>query len=354
MSSPFIASSRKQALHYSSIGYRENPLLALLVTLLTNLSSIFLIIDHGYRGDLAGVLDNIAQLRDAAPLSTLVAVHIQATDPDGDTTNGGHYVWFRRFAALPSVRTMHLTGFGPSNNEISDPCMLAPGQSGIINLKLEDCDISCHQFSDMLEIIGNLQSFAYPNDYEGFNDMEPFWMRAALLTYARHSLQSLIIIRPLGYDQIFGRIRGLEASQNLECEERCLLGREGGHGLLSEEYFPASMETITLYNRNFSPDFCACSTAKALVQGMAVLKQSHLKGLRALTLHRARYIEESGFKGCKEGSEKYIQDLALDAGFDLALSHCRCRVGHLNGICDCGAKEATCNFRNLNIESDDE
>ena len=84
---------------------------------------------------------------------------------------------------------------------------------------------------------------------EEFCKFEPFWIRAALLANAKHSLESLKILSHGAYDYgALGTFRNFKALKILETNVRLLMGwtaTAGFDGFV--DLLPASMENLYLH-----------------------------------------------------------------------------------------------------------
>ena len=138
---------------------------------------------------------------------------ILSCDPEDDSEN---MVFIKSFALLLSIKKLSCwnMGEGSSQSPFRD-CHLPLQASNISDLTFDSCETISARLFEFLEGVKTLRRFTYLNPKHYF---DPFWIWAALVAHARHSLERLMIHGadreqnpgPMGSLRLFERLRTIE------------------------------------------------------------------------------------------------------------------------------------------------
>lgn len=272
----------------------EDPILALLSLVLTRLTRITLKSFRRDRGDLfLKAIEHIARAehgRGSTRLAT-VDLHIPSrtsdkeSDEESDEESEYEWCWLKRLATLSTVQSLYVKGVGILENDDvpTGEQFFIPGTSDITEVTFVESGVGPKMMFGFLESIKGLKRFSYVKPHEdAFHEFEPFWMRAALLTNAKHSLEYLnIACSEVDERKLLGDFRGFTALRELETNVEHLIPRTGSVELA--DILPASIEELYLHTTEDGEDGTH-TIVPLLVEIFRQAKSRHLGNLRVLML----------------------------------------------------------------------
>ncbi|MCJ1453606.1 hypothetical protein MMC28_003953 [Mycoblastus sanguinarius] len=231
----------------------EATIIALLLTLLPNLQT--LLINNAEDDYILGTVSRLVNDPGAELLSKLTRVELNydSSVPHQDM----HSVAL--FARLPSIQTITGTGIISTDSEgtIHKDLLVPYKSSGLEELSFGLCGISTKDLFDLLEGIKALKKFEYTcprgvykqQEYSS-DPFDPFLIRAALLSHARHSLESLTLFQTNGTQTYVGNLQMFKALKILciEYDRRHRIEEENPTKFL--DTLPTSIEKIELFGVN--------------------------------------------------------------------------------------------------------
>ena len=227
----------------------EEPLIALLLTLLPNIISLWLE-DMFSNVHIYQVLNSIASRvpSNTLPLQRLCSVDIKATEnfEDAEPT---HLDGMSCFAKLPCIHTIRGSYIACDEDDLLSLQTPLPFSSTLKTLVLTDCEIHAKGLSDFILGIDGLESFTYiSNDTD--DSFDPFWIRSVLLAHHRFSLKSITLLSCGQRKSFMGRVDLFLQLEYLETDLTLLLGdlTETNHELSS--VLPQSIKTLKLHVEN--------------------------------------------------------------------------------------------------------
>ena len=266
----------------------EDPIFALLCMLLPNLTMIT-VRDDRYDGNISQkTILRIAEAETTMFLTRLVTVNITCTC-DEDVMK---LSWFRTFAALPPVQSIHFDQMGTVevNDVIDNAQYFVPDSYSIRELTFTHSYPHPKILAQLLDSVKGLKAFSYKYPEYGVCRFEPFWIRTALLANAKHSLEYLEILPHWDEEhELLGNLRGFTALKELKTYIRLLC-----HISTSDELanlLPSSIEKLYLDTRYHT----AYDIIPALVGGIFEARTQlvpHLKVLGIITKIVERVIQE--------------------------------------------------------------
>lgn len=226
----------------------EEPLIALLMTLLPNLASI---VHKGWSPHavhIDEVLGNIARAESPKSLKRLRCVAV-GFDEDLENPDCIHLDAIRCYSEIPSVETLygHHVECDEEDLLVTHPPL--PLQSNITRLALTDCAIHAKPLSDFLLTMDGLCHFTYTPKHRGSGDssFEPFWIRTALQCHQRWTLKSLTLLACDHSKSFMGSLDLFPYLEDLETDLVLLLGNLSGtsHGLCT--VLPETIRDVKLH-----------------------------------------------------------------------------------------------------------
>ena len=207
----------------------EDPIVSLLLILLPKLATLRLEGLGSERAELRYTLDRIARMKiPNAPLSLLHHVDLLcAWDMSGARIP-------RLFAALPSIRSIHVEQIGThisfSNLSITEA---APQASKLEELTLFNCRVSLKSLKYILTGLKALRSFTFvATRYLNFDST---WFRDLLFAVAGSTLESLTLLTRDEKRNVIEDLRIFKYLRNLHVETQILL-----------DYFPIGFDEASL------------------------------------------------------------------------------------------------------------
>ena len=232
----------------------EDPIIAILLTLLPGLRTLR-IKELPLNGVTFGVIQYIAEYKSTTMLSELEEVEI-SYDQDFESKDT---LVIRPFAMLPSMKKLSCSNFKEDWSPYAAESRMPLQISNISELTITGNDISSKNLFEILGGFKALKRFAYLEPAAS-QDFDPFWIRAALVAYARHSLEQLIIQYPGAYkgQGCMGDLWGFKRLRTLETEYNFLV--EPGHYdvMYAAEYrhtvanaLPGTLQELVLCGNGF-------------------------------------------------------------------------------------------------------
>lgn len=266
----------------------ERPILALLLLRLPNLTTLSLMDEA-----LDGVLCEETIQLFAGPTFLIHLTKINIGYESG--CNNVDLTWWKIFADLPCVQFIHVADMAikEADDRIDpDPTQwLIPFDYNLTGLTFTNSGLSPRALFRLLESVKSLRIFSYVEPNEEICPYEPFWIRAALLAHAKHSLESLKILpsQTLSHqkdeEQLIGTFREFRALKELEINLRLLLPRFALYELTG--LLPASIEKFYLH----IPEGMGYKEVTKLVEYIAVAKPQGVPKLRELKIRTGHGIE---------------------------------------------------------------
>ena len=260
----------------------EDAILALLSLVLTRLTRITLKSPKSEPGHpFAEAIDCIAKDGQRNFLARLATVDLHIPSRASDEDPDGEWYCLKRFATLPTVKSLHVKGLGAMENDDvpNGEQFFIPGTSNITELTFVESGVGPKTMFALLESFIDLKRFSYVKPREdSFHVFEPFWMRAALLANAKHSLEFLRIASSKGLG-LLGDLRGFTALRELETNVNLLVvgqARERDDELA--DLLPPSIEKLCLHT------LADMAMVPVLVETFRHAKLRHLRKLGALKL----------------------------------------------------------------------
>ncbi len=230
----------------------EDPIVALLLLLLPNLSTLKIDYEVNDQECLYGTLCRIAKMKGPhAPLSRLCHVHIMHRFHSEKI----ELKIIGLFAALPSVRSIHAQDAYALNPEV-DPDTELPlfTDSRLQDLTFTSCLIDSERLYELLKPFKALRSFTYDAEIrthmltEPCPEFEPSRILSGLSDFARSTLESLTILSHNKKRNFMGDIRSFESLRNLHIETQLLLDEFDRHDddTLLVRALPPKLKTLKL------------------------------------------------------------------------------------------------------------
>ena len=253
----------------------ENPILALLLLLLPNLSTLSLRDGQSWEGPLQETIQRIAGAEKPMFLMRLVTVefmfHFWEFEADLN--------WLGMFAALPLVQSLHFNNVTDEqgDNVITESPYVAPASYNITEITFTNSGLRPILLFQLLETVKGLKVFSYVQPNESSCRFELFWIRGALLANAKHSLEYLRIL-PLGTENFgfLGALCGFTALKEVEIHIRLLCRRPAFDKLA--DLLPISIEKLYLDTHYY----VIHDIVPRIVEGVVKAKSRLIPHLKAL------------------------------------------------------------------------
>ena len=251
----------------------EEPLIALLFSLLPNLSKLTINTSSHLGFEeieclrLQFALDEVLETPSRSLLSKLHTVELKSGAWNAFDT-------FRRLIQIPSLRIMRAAGLLTRNYDT--PLMHASiERSGIRTLILDHCDTGTKAIASAIESIKSLECFSYLDmtDHAAETQPDPYWIRVSLLANARDTLRFFQYFhRPVKEDSVLRNIthrylcslRGFRALETIVVDHLLLFSNDlQGHHTFATE-LPRSSRNLLLHVGNiedFSEDDSSLSSS---------------------------------------------------------------------------------------------
>ena len=304
----------------------EDPILAFLSFLLPNLvrvsftdsafdkRDISLGTTFYHRDMFLGTIRRIAEAGDTIFLTRLTTIAIVFQIDEARM----YLNWLKPFAALPSVQSIHVSYSGGTLESIypgdyPETYYFFPGSYNISEITFENSGLQPKLLSELLDNITGLKKFTYMERDKMFCRFEPFWVRAALLATAKHSIECLKILSPRTQEKRrLGTLRGFTALKELETDLSLLMHHNSYFDLA--KLLPASIEKLYLHARDIKPD----SNISIIVQEIMEAKSQLVPNLKVLKIRtKIRTKHEMAFLQEGKTLTKTLEETCRDGGVEL-------------------------------------
>ena len=271
----------------------EDPIIAILLTLLPELRTLR-IKELPLNGVTFGVIQYIAEYMSTTMLSELEGVEISY---DNDVGSKGTSV-IRPFAMLPSMKKLSCSNFKQDWSPCAAESRMPLQISNIYELTITGNGPSSKNLFEVLGGFKALKRFVYLKPAAS-QDFDPFWIRAALVAYARHSLEHLIIQSPGAYkgQGCMGDLRGFERLRTHETEYKFLVEPDHCDVMYTAEYrhtvanaLPGTLQELLLCGNGFDLHDQVGPSIHSLVEAKI---NGHLASLNKLE-YRLFYTDSNG------------------------------------------------------------
>ena len=241
---------------------KEDPIIALLLLQLTNLNDLLFLVDamedtyHFLR-----VLQYASNATGTEALRRLITVILEHTLPYG-SRNDEDLRLVTAFATLPSVKRIHGRTIRQATNHRDLAVNLQARSSNVEDLTFhceygrarldQDAnesggarmDLDANAFFELIEGFKGLKTFEYKCQV----DSEPFWVHAALVAHAKHSLETLILRSRHHCKEPIGSFRSFEVLKKLELDHTYLVEERGSQFTRLAGTLPSSLEELHLHD----------------------------------------------------------------------------------------------------------
>ena len=282
----------------------EDPILALLLSLLPNLCTLSLE-DYPVRTRLFTAIHRIAETTPSTCFSKLKNVELSHSVP-----NPSNHI--KPFLLLPSVEKIscynlddYLRTFGVPNSRV------ASQSSNLTELIFDSCRGMADYLSVLLKEIKELKKFSY---VAAGDTVDAPWIRSNLLDHCRQSLEYLKMDSEsdLEYSAYLGRLGSLRSFENLKIlhvEHSLLVDPDacGSRAFDIAELLPTSIEVINLTCHYHYPSE-VISLIRPFVRSLAIAKRTWLPNLKILKCY---YFE---FHNALEYLRNHCNDLCQLCG----------------------------------------
>ncbi len=185
--------------------------------------------------------------------------------------------WLEVFYNLPLLHAIDVKSIVIWKN-VDTVQIYIPGSSNITELTFVESSVHGKTMFEILESIKALKKFSYMEPVIGFYIFDPFWMRAALLAHAKHSLEPLTITFSQTEGNLLGTLCDFTALRELETNIHLLI-RETRFEKLPD-LLPTSIEQLHLHMGGHR----FCNSVPSLIKSFVQEKSQRLPNLRALKL----------------------------------------------------------------------
>ncbi|KAL2046414.1 hypothetical protein N7G274_001861 [Stereocaulon virgatum] len=225
----------------------EDPIIAILLTMLPELRSLK--IDNVALKGTFQTFQHIADSGSTGLLSKLEEVEISSVKHEIKGVSV-----FQPFAVFPSMKRLSCNNFQLDWSVGAAETRMPLQTSNISELTISGSGLDSKNLFGILGAFKALKRFTFvrPANCRGF---DPFWIRAALLAYARHSLEYLVFKSPddvegercVGSLQDFEKLRILKIDHSsLVDPQRCETGRTAACQHRVADYLPRTLEELVL------------------------------------------------------------------------------------------------------------
>ena len=247
---------------------REDPILALLMLLLTNLEYL-VVTKMEYHLNFFKALQNVSNARDAKALRRLSDVELLACPRYADDDD--NLVMLKAFATLPSVKRISCRKNRHYHHHRRVKFDLPPRSSNVESLTydclehgLKELGFNTVTLLELIKGFKGLKHFSYRSD----TDQRMFAIRNALVANARFSLETLILKPCYCVRLSIGSFRGFKALKKLEIDKMHLADFDPRR-LYSVDVLPSSLEELHLHD--FHPKGFMCMDPRRI--GIKLLEE---------------------------------------------------------------------------------
>lgn len=256
----------------------EDPILAILLLQLRNVATLKLSYVMVTYQLVFQTLTRILETPGVPHLSNLTTLEVYPQGSDPDRSPNWHAI--NIFAKLPSLQSVIAWNLWIEDHDDDRDYLLHPRSSNVSSLMFTQISISAQRLYEFLRGFRELKKFSYRDTYRDEHLFETFWIRAALLTYARASLEYLSLTRIYTNEKSYmGSLRDFENLKKISTELDFLIDWSRPGRLVLAQMLPASIEEVCLYQDRFDdPESfhdMIISTAKDKPKLLPRLKQLH-------------------------------------------------------------------------------
>ena len=241
---------------------------------------------------------------------TTLEINSQISGPD---ESGDDWLAINIFAALPSLRSIVAWNLSIEEDDDKDDYLLHPQTSNVNSLIFTRLSISAERMYEFLQGFKALERFSYKDTFGCHDSFETFWIRAALLTHAKASLECLSPTRTSADEKRYmGSLRGFENLKKIDTDWDFLVDTRRLGPVVLAQMLPASIEEVHLYKDLYDdPESfrdLVLTTAKDKPKLLPCLKQLHF------SFHMVNIDAESEPMMIAE-----MKKMCRDAGFELIM-----------------------------------
>lgn len=252
----------------------EDPIIVLLLNLLPNLR-ILSLEDHPGQTLLLTTIRRIAETSSLTPFSKVKSFHV--SDMISDQHEGVSLV--KPFILLPAIEKMSCEQLDNRHQGHGIPyCSIAPRSSNVTELIFDLCGDMANRICVLLEGMKSLKKFTYVVVGE---TVDAFWIRSALLSHCRHSLEYLKLGFNYGESNYMGSLRLFEKLEILDVEHSLLVDPDAGddHGIA--ELLPTSIDTVDWSGKHSG----MVGHIRPFTRSLVAAKRTRLPNLKRLNYH---------------------------------------------------------------------
>lgn len=225
----------------------EDPLLALLLMQLPNVAALEILAIGATCQKFFQTLTHILEAPGVPLLANLTNLTIARGQSQPDDC---HHDWqaINTFARLPSLQSIIAEYVYIDDEDDDSDYLLQPRSSNVSSLTFSGCSIGAQRLYEYLQGFRALKRFSYRSTYLDGGPVDTFWMRVALLSQARASLECLSLV-PLdaGENQYMGSLRDFENLTEVQTELTFLVDAEHSGRRALSQMLPASVVTVHLH-----------------------------------------------------------------------------------------------------------
>ena len=262
---------------------REDPIVALLLLLLTNLKYL-VVTNMGDHPHFSQALQHVSNARDAEALRCLSEVELLNQSRYGDD----NLLMVKAFATLPSVKRISGQRISNAANHRRVKFDLPPRSSNVESLTYHCCNerdsgVDTVTFSELIKGFKGLERLSYDSD----SDHKMFAIRNALVANARFSLGTLILKPRIPTRKSIGSFRGFKALKKLEIDHMHLADFDPRGNIYSVDILPSSLEELHLhyYHRKGLNDNSVRMDPLRIGQKLLEERDRHVPNLKLVALY---------------------------------------------------------------------
>ena len=258
---------------------REDPIVALLLLLLTNLKYL-VVLAMGDHPHFSQAVQHVSNARDAEALRCLSDVELLYCARYADD----HLLMVKAFATLPSVKRISCKMSNDANHH-RVKFSLPPRSSNVESLTFQCFDnsgVDMVAFSELIKGFKSLKRFIYKST----SDHKMFAIRNCLVAHARFSLDALSLVPDTPTRKSIGSFRSFKALKKLEIDHMHLADFDPRRGLYSVDVLPSSLEELHLHDfhrAGFSGD-SMCMDPRRIGMQLLEERDRHVPNLKIVTL----------------------------------------------------------------------
>lgn len=267
----------------------EDPILALLLSLLPNLCKLSL--EHHPEGTF--LFATIRRIAETAPSTWLLNLRCIYLSEEAPGLDGGMSL-VKPFLLLPSVEKISCYNLDSRENGHGIPDFrIAPRSSNVTELIIDSCGGIARCISVLLEGIKALKKITY---VAGGPKVDAFWIQYALHHHCRHSLEYLLIksgstSQHSEYMGTIGSLRSFDNLKTLDIEHSLLVNPDVPGDLDIGDLLPASIEAIYM-----TISRSALFSLRESIRCLVTAKRTRLLKLKRLSYHLSDVFDVVEYK----------------------------------------------------------